>query len=159
MEAFAHHRDSAQQAAPPFYRTSFAPPTTVGHPADNYYNPFGVDLPFVNRRLVEAGNRRTEQEVELWRALVGLEGSVDRWTWELALQGARLMRQPSKWLPLASALFHALGPSGLDDSGRIVCGSPDPETGRVPVGGRYPAACHSISSVEWGASRRSSLHT
>ena len=27
----------------------------------------------------------------------------------------------------------ALGPSGLDDSGRIVCGSPDPVTGLVPA--------------------------
>ena len=32
-----------------------------------------------------------------------------------------------------SRLVPALGPSGLDDSGRIVCGSPDPATGRVPA--------------------------
>ena len=32
----------------------------------------------------------------------------------------------------------ALGPSGLDDSGRIVCGSPDPATGRVPAASIIP---------------------
>ena len=42
-----------------------------------------------SRRLVEAGNRVSEQEVDLWRALIGLEGSVARWTWELALQSAK----------------------------------------------------------------------
>ena len=96
LEAFAHHRESAQQAAPDFvnsalvYSSSILPDGSPAHPADNYYNPFGVDLAWnVRRRLVEAGNRRTEQEVDLWRALIGLEGSVDRWTWEVALQGAK----------------------------------------------------------------------
>ena len=51
LEAFTQRRESAQQAAPPFYRTGLAAPTLAdgspGHPADNYYNPFGVDVPFV----------------------------------------------------------------------------------------------------------------
>jgi outer membrane receptor protein involved in Fe transport len=124
---------SAQQAAPPFFRTGFAPPTEGGHPADNYYNPFGVDVPVVYRRLVEAGNRRTEQEIDLWRALVSLEGSVARWTWELALQGARADATAVEDGFLSRPrLLHALGPSGLDGSGRIVCGTPHPRTGRVP---------------------------
>ena len=110
------------------------------HPADNYYNPFGVDLPVdVRRRLVEAGNRRTEQEVDLWRALIGLEGSVDRWTWEVALQGAKAEATGvEKGFVALSRLVPALGPSGLDDSGRIVCGSPDPATGRVPAASIIP---------------------
>ena len=37
-------------------------------------------------------------------------------------------------------LTEAVGPSGPDDSGRIVCGSPDPATGRVPAG-RIIAGC------------------
>ena len=37
-----------------------------------------------------------------------------------------------------SRLISALGPSGLDDSGRIVCGSPDPATGRVPAASTIP---------------------
>jgi iron complex outermembrane receptor protein len=139
LEAFAHHRESAQQAAPAFYRMALAPPTLAdgspGLPADNYYNPFGVDIPWgIRRRLVEAGNRRTEQEVDLWRALIGLECSVARWTWEVAFQSARSETTGvEKGFLAAERLPGALGPSGLDDSGRIVCGSPDPATGRVPV--------------------------
>ena len=82
LEAFAHHRESALQAAPDFFEPGYIAPPMDTVPADNYYNPFGVDVPFINRRLVEAGNRRIEQEVDLWRALIGLEGSVARWTWE-----------------------------------------------------------------------------
>jgi outer membrane receptor protein involved in Fe transport len=132
LEAFVHHRESAQQAAPAAHFASDIP-------ADNYYNPFGFDLPFVNRRLVEAGNRRTEQEVDLWRALVGLEGSVAGWTWELALQSAESEATGVERGFLAlSRLASALGPSGLNDSGRVVCGSADPETGRVPAANIIP---------------------
>jgi len=134
VEAFAQHRESAQQAAPAFYRTGFAPPTEGGHPADNYYNPFGIDLPVIWRRVVEAGNRRNEQEVDLWRALIGLEGSVARWTWEVAFQGARSeATSVEKGFLSRPRLISALGPSGPDDSGNIVCGSPDPTTWRVPA--------------------------
>jgi iron complex outermembrane recepter protein len=139
LEAFVQHRESAQQAAPPFYRTSDAPPTEGGHPADAYYNPFGVDVPLLARRLVEAGNRRTEQEVDLWRALIGLEGGVAGWTWEVALQNAESeATDVEKGFIALSRLPSALGPSGLDDSGQIVCGSPDPATGRVPAASIIP---------------------
>ena len=139
LEAFVHHRQSAQQAAPDFYRTGFAPPAEGGHPADNYYNPFGVDVPRIFRRVVEAGNRTTEQEVDLWRVMIGLEGSVDRWTWELALQSAKAEATAlEKGFLSRQRLLSALGPSGLDDSGRIVCGSPDPETGRVSAASIIP---------------------
>jgi outer membrane receptor protein involved in Fe transport len=139
LEAFAHHRESAQQAAPAFYRTGFAPPTEVGHPADNYYNPFGIAIPMIWRRLVEAGNRTTEQEVDLWRILFGLEGNVARWTWELALQGAASEATAvEKGFFSRPRMVPALGPSGLDDSGRIVCGSPDPVSGRVDAASIIP---------------------
>jgi hypothetical protein len=122
------------------YSFSMLPDGSAAHPADNYYNPFGIDLWWnVRRRLVEAGNRRTEQELDLWRALIGLEGSVDRWTWEIALQGAKAEAAGvERGFVAHSRLVPALGPSGLDDSGRIVCGSPDPATGRVPVASIIP---------------------
>ncbi len=165
LEAFTQRRESAQQAAPPFYRTGIAAPTLAdgspGHPVDNYYNPFGVDVPFVRRRLVEAGNRRTEQDVDLWRALIGLEGSVARWTWEVALQGARSEATDVERNFLAlERLPPALGPSGLDDSGQIVCGSPDPATGRTSLRpASFRIACRSISLAVRGASRRNSWRT
>ena len=138
LEAFVHHRESALQAAPDFFNPGYIAPmlgeVSYTAPADNYYNPFGVDVPFINRRLVEAGNRRIEQEVDVYRALIGLEGSVDRWTWDVAFQSAKAEATAvDKGFVAPSRLGPALGPSGLDDSGRIVCGSPDPATGRVPA--------------------------
>jgi outer membrane receptor protein involved in Fe transport len=136
LEAFVHHRESAQQAAPEFFfsdliRIDGSPP----HPADNYYNPFGIDIEWgVHRRLMEAGPRRTEQEVDLWRALIGFEGSVAGWTWEVALQGATAEATGvEKGFVLLSRLVGALGPSGPDGSDRIVCGRVRRLTGRVPA--------------------------
>jgi len=143
IEAFVHHRESAQQAAPEFFYSDLIVPMLAdgspAHPADNYYNPFGVDIGWVSRRLIEAGNRRTEQEIDLWRALIGLEGSVAGWTWEVALQSATAEATGvERGFVAQSRLVPALGPSGLDDSGGIVCGSPDPATGRVPTTGIIP---------------------
>ena len=139
LEGFVHRRESAQQAAPPFYWTALVVPTDSGISADNYYNPFGVDVPSIGRRLVEAGNRRIEQEVDLWRALIGLDGRIARWTWKLALEDARSeTTSVEKGFLALERLVPALGPSGPDDSGRIVCGSPDPATGRVPAASIIP---------------------
>ena len=118
------------------FHTRALPDGSSGAPADNFYNPFRVDLEVATIvcRLVEAGNRVSEQEVDLWRALIGLEGSVAHWPWKFALQ------TPSPRRPVSSTAFIASrgwslpsGPSGLDDSGRIVCGPPDPVTGLVPA--------------------------
>ena len=81
LEAFVHQRESAQQASPTHQ--------LWGIPADNYYNPFGVEVPTVARRFIEAGNRVVSEDVDLWRALIGLEGAVARWQWELAVGNAR----------------------------------------------------------------------
>jgi len=139
LEAFAHHRKSAQQAAPEYFRSSLVDALPV-HPADNFYNPFGVDIETgVRRRLIDAGNRRTEQAVDVWRALLGFEGSVGRWTWELALQSASAEATGvERGFLVLSRLESAVGPSGLDDAGRIVCGSPDPATSRVPAASVIP---------------------
>ena len=133
MEAVVHQRESAQQASP----------NHALHwiPADNYYNPFGVEVPTVARRFVEAGNRVVSEDVDLWRALIGFEGAVARWRWELALGHAKSeATSVEKGFLGLSRLVSALGPSGRDDSGRIVCGSADPATGRVPAA-RIIAGC------------------
>ena len=43
LEGLAHHRESAQQTAPPHY--TCLPDGSSGATADNFYNPFRVDLP------------------------------------------------------------------------------------------------------------------
>jgi len=149
VEALVHQRESAQASAPePYFAGIFiAAPTLAdgssGIPADNYYNPFGVDLPsccpLVARRFVELGNRRFSEDVDLWRVLVGLEGTVTDWNWTLSVADAESSASTVETGILFPSRFEqALGPSGPDDAGHIVCGSPDPATGRVPAASIVP---------------------
>ena len=142
LEGLVHQRSSAQQAAAEPYFSDPAPMLPDGNfgiPADNYYNPFGVNVPFVSRRFVEGAERIVSEEVELWRALIGLEGVIARWTWELAVGNAKSEATTTEQSFFARSRFlPALGPSGPDDSGRIVCGQPDPASGRVPAASIIP---------------------
>ena len=61
---------------------------TNGIPADNYYNPFGVDLRFAARRFAENGRRVVDEKIDLWRAVIGLEGTAGAWDWEVAVGDA-----------------------------------------------------------------------
>jgi iron complex outermembrane receptor protein len=137
FEGLAHWRSSTQQAAPRALFGSELPlqlaDGTRGIPANHYYNPFGVDIrPAFGRRLIEAGERRFTQDVELWRALFGLEGDLIDWTWEVsAAHSASEAEELGRGELDESRLALALGPSGLDEDGRVVCGVPDPTTGRV----------------------------
>jgi iron complex outermembrane receptor protein len=146
FEGLAHWRSSAQQAAPRALFGSDLPlqlaDGTRGIPANNYYNPFGVDMrPAFGRRLVEAGERRFTQDVELWRVLIGVKGEIYDWTWEIsAAHAASEADETGKGEIDERRLALALGPSGLDVNGRIVCGIPDPASGRVE-GNNVIAGC------------------
>ncbi len=144
MEGLVHQRKSSQSLAPEQFVSGFFPaPTLVdgtnGIPANNYYNPFGIDLPFAARRFVESTHRAVTEKIDLWRAVVGFEGKVGAWDWEIAIgtaQSDATMR--TQGLFALSRYVDALGPSGPDDSDRIVCGAPDPATGRVPAANLIP---------------------
>jgi iron complex outermembrane recepter protein len=129
FEGLFSHRESSQNLAPaPFQADS-------GIPANNFYNPFGVDVPFGLRRLVELGTRTFSQRIQTWRALAGVRGELGEWTWEASVatsESDAITRENG--LPLADPLITGIGASGLDASGRIVCGTPDPVTGIVPAG-------------------------
>ena len=146
-EALYYHRDSDQLLAPLPYQTNFhpgAPLTGIGNPeaagltgvdARSFYNPFGVDLFNVKRRMVEIGGRHFTQEVETWRVVGGASGNVRDWHWEVALNWGKdteVHQEFGQFLGEGFAL--ALGPSGRDAPGspHIVCG--------VPVDGVVPAA-------------------
>jgi outer membrane receptor protein involved in Fe transport len=141
VEALVHERDSSQELAPATMFLGFgAGPTlsdgTTGVPAENYYNPFGVDLSgLTTRRVVEQSTRGFAQELDFWRMLAGVEGDLPRdWNWKLAIGRAESdSTNVERGLLLTSRVLPALGPSGPDDSGRIVCGARDPTTGRVPT--------------------------
>lgn len=139
IEGLYHRRESSQGAAPEQFLTLTDPTPTLadgsaGIPASNYYNPFGVDLPFAARRFVEGPVRVTREDIQMWRLVVGAGGGSPEGHWELAAgiaQGRSTTR--SQGLFALSRYVDALGPSGPDASGQLVCGAPDPLTGRVPV--------------------------
>ena len=137
FEGLFSHRESSQSLAPaPLF-------IDTGVPANNYYNPFGVDVPSGLRRLIELNTRSFSQRVEMWRALAGVRGEIGEWTWEVSAATSdsdAVTRENG--LPLLEPLMNGLGPSGRDASGRIACGTPDPATGIVPasavIGGCVP---------------------
>ena len=139
-EGLAQRSESRQQIAPSTYRsieTGAAPLDADGAqqiiPANNYYNPFGVDIPRVLRRIVEGGDRRFREDSRSERLLAGLRGSAGGWHWETSIVWARNRTESFETGEiLRSAAALAVGPSGLDADGRVVCGVPDPDSGIVP---------------------------
>jgi iron complex outermembrane receptor protein len=56
-------------------------PITVS--ADNRYNPFGVDISDVRRRVIESGNRAAERKGDNYRFLGGVRGEFGSdWEWD-----------------------------------------------------------------------------
>lgn len=138
VEGLLHHRESSQRLAPaPYFSEDSAPLLASGEPgipASNYYNPFGVDLVGVRRRLVEMGDRGFDQKIDLWRAVLGMRGHIGEWSWEAAASASEGVAKTTEIGLVALARFvPALGPSGPDASGRIVCGARDAATGIVPA--------------------------
>jgi iron complex outermembrane recepter protein len=127
FEGLFSHRESSQRVAPaPFGLVSAVP-------ANNFYNPFGVDISDGLRRLVELDTRSFSQRVEMWRALAGIRGDLGDWRWEVSAATAESDAVTHEsGLPLDDPLTAGLGPSGRDASGRIVCGAPN-SLGIVPA--------------------------
>jgi iron complex outermembrane receptor protein len=144
VEGLIHRRESSQAAAPEQFLPLSDPTPTLadgssGIPAQNFYNPFGVDLPFAARRFVEGRPRVTTETIKMWRLVAGIEGDAAGWHWELATGIARSdSTTRSDGAFALSRYVNALGPSGPDDSGKIVCGKPDQITGRVPSANVIP---------------------
>jgi len=99
---------------------------------DNVWNPFGVDLPAVRRRLTEFGNRIRNQDITTWRAVGGVNGSLPDeagplrgWYWDLSLNYGRSEgTQVSTGNLRTDALAAALGPSFQDTAtGQKRCGT------------------------------------
>jgi len=137
LEGLWHSRTSSQQLAPTPYESDVAggpilPDGTTGIPASNYYNPFGVDLPFATRRFVESNNRGYEENVSGWRTVLGVRGKLGEWHWQLAAAYATSDATTHEGGAVAdSRLFAGLGPSGPNAAGTIVCGARD-ASGIVP---------------------------
>ena len=137
VEGLGNLRKSSQQLAPTPYDSGFdgAPRLADGSsgiPANNFYNPFGVDLPMARRRFVEINDRGFSEDVRLWRAVAGVRGELRSWHWEFAAgySSSTAVTHENGLISFAR-LFPAIGPSGRDASGNIVCGAPD-GSGIVP---------------------------
>lgn len=132
-EAFLHRRDSSQQLAPLPFFTNREQDVVVD--AGNAYNPFGQTLADARRRLVEAGPRGFVQDNQAWRFVLGVEGDVRGWFWDVSLnQGRNETDQTQTGDLFDSQLRLALGPSFLDAAGTAVCGTPTaPIAGCVPL--------------------------
>ena len=144
LEGLYHHRRSSQGAAPEQFLSLTDPTPTLadgsgGIPASNYYNPFGADLPFAARRIVEGPARFTREDVDMWRLVAGLEGTISNRHWQVAVGFARgTSKTRSEGAFATSRYVDALGPSGPTDSGEIACGLRDPLTGHVPAANIIP---------------------
>jgi iron complex outermembrane receptor protein len=108
-------------------------------PANNFYNPFGVDIPALFRTLTEGQARVFAQDLKSYRLLLGLRGELRGWHLESAVTWARNdATETQSGQLLRDPLRVAVGPSGRNSAGDVVCGVPDPATGIVPMSAIIP---------------------
>lgn len=131
FEASYTNRRSQQKLAPTPLATFFE---DISVSPDNIYNPFGREFLFVGRRMVETQNRDFTQNIDTFRAVVGLEGQAPRglsylrengWRWELSYNFGRTEGTSiNEGRFVRSRVAAALGPSFVDGDGTFRCGSP-----------------------------------
>jgi outer membrane receptor protein involved in Fe transport len=140
FEASYTNRQSSQKLAP---EPLFTAQEGVVVSADNVYNPFGRDFVDVRRRLVEFGTRDYEQDLDTFRIVTGLEGTLSAdfgflrgWKWDTSFNHGRTQGMELKQGMLRlSRLQAAMGPSFIDPAtGQARCGTPEqPIEGCVPI--------------------------
>ncbi len=100
--------------------------------AQSFYNPFGVDIPFAGRRLVEFGHRTYSQNMETFRVVSGVDGTLSDafgpargWFWDGSLNYGHTGGSFTTGGAIRnSRIADALGPSFQLPSGQVVCGTP-----------------------------------
>ncbi len=123
------NRQGGQTLAPEPINLDLEGPITVS--ANNAYNPFGVDLGAVRRRMLEFGTRDFRQDIDTFRIVAGLDGTlpeeagvVKGWYWDASFNYGRTVSSNLKRGNLFDpALSAALGPSFRDDKGVLQCGT------------------------------------
>jgi outer membrane receptor protein involved in Fe transport len=106
--------------------------------ANNAYNPFGVTLPAVRKRLTEFGTRDFRQDIDTFRLVAGVDGTLPEeagvikgWFWDASVNFGRTVASNTKrgnlYIP---AVQEALGASAPDGQGgldptRCATGNPD----------------------------------
>jgi outer membrane receptor protein involved in Fe transport len=130
------NRKSAQQLAADSFNNS-APISK-----DSMYNTLGGTVLGYQRRLDELGPRRSEQNVQAFRIVGGLQGTLPeeigllkRFKWEVSYNyGRSEADQVSTGNLIRSRLAAAVGPSFMSATGVPTCGTPaKPIAGCVPM--------------------------
>ncbi|HSO29259.1 MAG TPA: TonB-dependent receptor, partial [Candidatus Sulfomarinibacteraceae bacterium] len=141
FEAAYVNRQSAQDLAP---EPLVLDGEGVAVSADSIYNPFDTDV-FVRRRLSEFGRRATRQDIDSFRVLTGVDGTLpdtlgpaSGWFWDVNFNyGRTIGTQTNRGNLFISALADSLGPSMMVDGTPTCVASPgDPATaidGCVPL--------------------------
>jgi len=133
FEASYMNRESAQLLAPePVFTSSLPNPELppIITSADNIYNPFGRDFIDMRRRITETGGRHFTQDIDTFRTVVGVDGSIPgtdkNWNWNLDFNFGRSTASATvEGQFIVSHLRNALGPSFKDAGGQAHCGTPD----------------------------------
>ncbi len=116
-------RESKQQFAPEPLRTD---DDAVTVSASNRYNPFGVDVQQMWRRMVETGNRHYFEDANVFRGVVGVDGTMPfgEWFWDASLSfGRSTLPWGIDGQHNSLRLQAAVGPSWLDSAGNPHCGT------------------------------------
>jgi len=120
-------RHSQQNAAPmPLNPGDYTFPGTnraIFVSKDSVYNPFGVDLVFAGRRLVEFGNRLYTQDLGTFRIVTGIDGTLPdsagplrAWYWDVSVNYGRTSGTfTTNGASRNSRIAEAVGPSMLRD--------------------------------------------
>ncbi len=130
------NRQTQQKLAP---EPLFTDSEGIAVTADNVYNPFGIDIPVFRRRLVEFGNRIFTQDLDTFRVVTGIEGTIPalaNWSWNAAFNYGRTQGVETKeGLLQRSRVAAAIGPSFYDAAtDSYYCGTPGAEIeGCVPL--------------------------
>ena len=131
-EASYVQNTTQQNAAPfPLNPSDYTLPdgTLIQVSANSMYNPFGVDLPFAGRRLVEFGDRLYKQDLATFRVVTGLDGGLpgssgplSGWGWDVAINyGCTTGTFTTEGAIRNSKIADAVGPSMTDASGTPRC--------------------------------------
>ncbi|HZR07892.1 MAG TPA: TonB-dependent receptor plug domain-containing protein, partial [Myxococcales bacterium] len=126
-EASFTQRNSTQNAAPmPLNPGDY---NNIVYSKDSLYNPFGTDLTFLGRRLVEFGNRTYSEDLSTFRVVTGIDGTlpaefgpVQGWYWNGSVNYGRTSGTFTTGGSFRnSRVQSATGPSMLDGQGNPVC--------------------------------------
>ena len=140
--SYVNRQSSIKLAAEPFLSGT----ENISISKDNFYNPFGRDFTAgpgtpastagdIRKRLLEFGTRDTKQDIDTFRIVAGLDGSLPEsagplksWLWDVSLNYGRTTSTVVKNGNLnKNTLSNALGPSDkdghcLDPAGVIIAG-------------------------------------